>query len=432
MKYFAKTLMVSFFFIFTNYTQGKDNILSDLLKNKIYQNDREFNKKAELLEDVLNTGLEDNEFDLFQLEVEKLLQFATKTQNEYLLSYGRFLYSHVFLTREEYDTAKKLLEASLAYFSKNSNLRLLGHLNRELGLIYHAEGDRDQALLLLKNSQYYFKECNNSPEYTHSKALEAKLLISMKKYKEVESTINNGLKVMIKAKKHKTVFMYYNILTDLYNEQSNFKMVKYCNEKSYEYAVKSGSLSTIALSMNNLAIAKFYDGDVDSALVLFHQALQTREKMGKKRLICESYYNIASVYQETKRYDQAIVFYTRSLDLATKFDLLIDKGDAYAALAEVYEQKGNFQLANQMNKAFIANQEKIQLNSIKEAKMMNVKLMEFEKLNSEGTQKTEKKEADLQIANLKSKMVALTVGYIIVLILPIIYFVRRKRKSIQF
>lgn len=431
MKFFAKTLVATFFLFFCTILHGKEDILSDVLKSKLYKNDTGYSKKAELLEDVLNTGLEDSEFDLFQSEVEKLLQFASKNQNDYLLNYGRFLYSHVFISREDYDTAKKLLESSLDYFSKNTNQRLLGHLNRELGLIYNAKGNREQAILLFKTSQLYFQECNNVIEYTHSKALEAKLLISKKKYKEVETTINECLKVMIKNKKHKTVFMYYNILTDLYTAQNRFDKVKTTNEKSYEYVSKYGSFSTIALSMNNLAIAKFYNGEVDSALYYFNVALNTRLKMGKKRLICESYNNIGFAYEETKNFDKALNYYAKALELATKFDLLIDKGDAYLAMSNVYELKGDYLLANKMNKQFIANQEKIQLNSISETKMTSLKILEFEKLNSEGTQKTEMRQSDSVIASLKNKIVVLTIGYLVVLVLPITYYFVRKRKSIQ-
>lgn len=395
-----------------------------------YHAERDFTKKAFLLEDLLNEGLDEQDLDLFQSEVEKLLEHATKTQDVYLLNFSRFLYGYVYIKKEQYEVAEKITSSALAYFKKENDSRLLGFLYRDLGVIQLGQGKKNASLTSFRYSQDFFKESNNMIEYTHSRALEAKNLIYFKKFNEAIAIVKSCVPVMQKAKKYKSLFMYYNIFADVYSATGNKVKEAEANRQSARVAVKSGDPHTIALSKNNLAIANFYAGQTDSAIVYFESALETRKRMGKNRLVCETYYNLGSVYSALEDYPSAIAYFNLSMELANAHDLLIDLGDAYLALAEIYEALGQFKEATAMNKAYITVQEKVQQRNWLSSNESTVKLMEFEAEKAAGNRYLEKKRAKTRIEKEQNKVAMLLVGNLVLLV-GIVVFYFWKQKSVH-
>ncbi len=233
---------------------------------------------------------------------------------------------------------------------------------------------------LIKSQQHFIKS-NLPMEYLHSRALEAKVLIEFKQFKEAKEILFGCIDKMKVYKKYKAIFGYYNFLSDLFAEQNDIKMVAYCNQKSAEFALLSKNLNTIALSKNNLAIAEFYKGNIENSISFFKEALGTRLKLKKQKLVSESYYNLGTVYASNDQIKQAIEYFQKSLEISVNNELMKETSDAYQALAEIYESSGDYKMAFEMNKQYLEIKEQLYLLSIKDSENLNVLMINFEKEN---------------------------------------------------
>lgn len=391
------------------------NYLPKSLKDfKEYHLEKDLTKKAQLLERFINSGLDECDLDLFRSKIESIIFKAKSDKNYFLVNYGNFLYSYYFIRKDKFLIAFELTTSALDYFDRIRHHRILGFIYRDIGIINNGLGNKSSIVNNFVISQKYFKSCNMRMEYIHSRALEAKMRVAQKEYSKSAKIIFGCIGKMEKYGKHKTIFGYYNFLSDLYSETGNIKMVKYCNKKSAEHALKSGNLNTIALSKNNSAISEFYKDNIEGAITLFREALETRKKMKKYKLISESYYNIASVYTEIAKNGLAIEYFNKSLEVAEANNLLAETADAYSALAEQFEKNGNLSMALNMSKLYLATKEKINLISTNETDALNSKLLLLEKERVRALHDTNTKLLNQRLNLASSLCYVLVFGYVLI------------------
>lgn len=107
-------------------------------------------------------------------------------------------------------------------------------------------------------------------------------------------------------------------------------------KRSLIYAEDSESLSIISNAKNNQAILYFTEGKIDSALILFEDALELRVTYGQNKSIIESYFNLGGYYLETEDYELSEEYFNESLRLAEENNFLPDHLDALLSLEELY------------------------------------------------------------------------------------------------
>ncbi len=401
---------------------GAQNSSLDFSKDKKrYFQEKDWVRKAEMLEEFVHNELDFSESEMFQTELNKLRIYSKKSNNEFLMNYSNYLSIHYLVKKESFQESLKILNRLEKYFFTSSECRFMGFIHRYKGICLNGLARDFESLSEFEKSCKYFELCKNYTESTHSKTLGAVSLIKSKQYEKAKKIFDKAIPIMIQNKKYKTVFDYYNILSDMYSDMKDTNMVKYCNKMSYEFALKSKNLTTIALAQNNLAITRFYEGDIQESLELFNQALETRIKTGKKRLVCESYYNIASVYQEIKNYQQSEFYFLKSLELAKKNSLLMEEGDAYIALAQINKEIGNYKSANEFNENYIKVQEKIQIQNLKE---MNTNSIISE---TENTFEFSENSSRTSWFKMYSSLFVLGMGYIV--LIPILFRAYKNRQK---
>ncbi len=390
-----------------------------LLRNHpTYYKTKEGILKAQILDEINTNGLTESEHLLFEEETQKLSHYAMNTGDKELIYYTDFLWTFILIWRSEYDNALSLLKKIENHYVRLEDNRKLGYIYRNQGICFDGKGLRKDALHAFKKSITYFKDCNLPLEQVHGEALEANEWIYLKKFNEAQDVINRCILYMVEKKKYNTVFRYYHMLANSYSMQGLKEKEKWANLRSYEYALQSQNPVTISLAQNNLAIVNYYEGNLTEALDLFHEALKTRVKTGKKRLICESYYNIASVYEELD-ITKAKYFYNQSLELAKKNRLYTDECDALLALAQLSKNEKEYKSALVYLEEYIATKEKIQIEDTQEilqsANRLNKVELETFKLNLSHELLLTKR----QLKKSNTWLVILSVGYAAVLLVQI-------------
>lgn len=396
-----------------------------ILKSKGYYQEQDWMRKAEILEEVFLADVDDSEIEYFSNETELIIQKALHEKDQKMYSFACYVYSHMLATKENFTESLKLATKIKKYYSRTEEFRILAYLERIIGVSNIGLGNYLEALENFTKSVRFFKKTEDILNSTHSLALKANTLSNLGKMGQSFVYYEQCIRTMKKNKKYKTLFSYYNQLSDIYSEINDTAMVAWCNQKSYESAVKSKNQITIALAKNNLAIAHFYKGNIQKSLELFHSALNTRMKYGKKRLICESYFNIGSVYQEIEDFQNAKIFFSKSQSYALKHSLLPSQADATMALAEIYKNMGDFRSANEMNEEYIKIQEKIHLSSLQTASNQQNILAELDKSSVYQPDKDKKN-------NYYMMFIILLFGYLILAAWAVSFLVQKRKKANSF
>lgn len=412
------------FSLFINISLSQDANEFRLRNHPTYHKEKSWEKKVILLEEILDAGLDEIEFELFRIEAEKLYDYTILKNDVLTMNQSRLLLAHLLVAQNNFLEASNILMTTKNYFEKNKNEKYLGLIHRYLGMIQSGQDLNSKALSSFNASIDYYKECNLPLEYVHSEALAASILIKFKEYDVAEKTIRRCIEFMSKKKKYITVYRYYHLLATIYSVKNEKTKEKWANQKSYDYAVKSKNLTTISLAQNNLAIVKYYEGNTEEAIKLFHKALGTRINTGKTKLICESYYNIASVYADSNHL-KAKEYFNKSRNLAKKENLLSDEGDALLALSDVFNIEKDFETSHLLLKEYLQIKEKIEELNSKEQIDRSNKFNAYEVESVKIGIGLEKQNMQLSLKRFQTVVAVLSSGY---LILMILYFLRRKRR----
>jgi two-component system, NarL family, sensor kinase len=93
-------------------------------------------------------------------------------------------------------------------------------------------------------------------------------------------------------------------------------------------------------------------GDLDSALIIIKEAGRLIKLTGNEEGYVTNYIRIAKVYNDQKKYSEAIANYKMGLEYALKYKQPRWVYNYYTGMAETYESMGDFEQANYYNKAY--------------------------------------------------------------------------------
>ncbi len=106
-----------------------------------------------------------------------------------------------------------------------------------------------------------------------------------------------------------------------------------------------GEYKYLTDAYNNLAISKYYIGDVDSMLILYHKAKEVSEKYNDKSGMARALHNIAITMQERQQYKQALEYEMESLKLKEEVGNLVEISNSYQTIGNIHDGMGKFNLA---------------------------------------------------------------------------------------
>tara|TARA_R110000737_G_scaffold21837_3_gene40388 strand:- start:1246 stop:2538 length:1293 start_codon:yes stop_codon:yes gene_type:complete len=340
-KHRAITLFFLFNIFVGNSAFGKDEFDLRLKKYKAEKNEL---KKSQLLID-LATESENIHFNQIEKVAKELLESGVKMNNKQSLNTGKFVLAICLLNNGKFDKAKEYLFVSKRYFSNGENVNVLAIINNYIGHCDYKGGRYKDAIESYKKAKYLWKSLDNASEANHSNSFIATALIPMGHLEKAKQIFKECIKHLLPLKKNRALSGYYGQLGEIYSTQEKRNEASYYFEKGAEYAFKSGDPATIARAQNYLAISKYFKGEVDDALQAFKSSLQYRIQSGDVKLVCESYYNIGSLYLETEKYDLAEEYFQLSIEEAKKHDLYQDQADALLEISNIYKNKKQFDQA---------------------------------------------------------------------------------------
>lgn len=144
-----------------------------------------------------------------------------------------------------------------------------------------------------------------------------------------------------------------NNLGTVYCCKNNFDSALYYLDKSYKAYVDNGD-SVLYKPLSNLGLANHRINKFDKALDYYRKGLNNAVKLGKNDGIASLLSNIGQLYYDTKTYDSALVYLTRSNDIAKESGLLLSIIDNYKYLSIIEEQLQNYKKALEYDRQYFS------------------------------------------------------------------------------
>ncbi len=328
------------------------------VKMKNYTSESNWSKKSEMIIDLCLES-ETINFPEVKIQANELLNVGIKQNKESYINSSRFVIAFILNKEGKYDEALDLFYQCERYYQNSENDKNLAYVKVAKGHSFYYKGLYKEAINQYRSAKLIWESLNDSIEVNQSESLVAMALLQMKEFEKAEEILKSCIDFLLPYKKYRTISSYYSQLGELYSTQDKRSESMYNFNKGAEYALKSKDPGTVARAENYLAISAYYNGEKQKAIDLFLSSLAYRIKSKDYKLVCEAYYNIASLYLEEKDFPLAEKYFQLSLKEAEIHDLLQDQADALFELSNLFETQKNATKAYDFLRQYVTIKEKI-------------------------------------------------------------------------
>jgi len=165
---------------------------------------------------------------------------------------------------------------------------------------------------------------------------------------------NKALKYDLISGDKKEIIASYNNLSVLYMHLNEFDLAFENLEKSSKIINETKNEDAEAIYANNIANIYFKRGDYATAITFYKQSLELKKKLNDKEGQAISLQNLAKVYSKTD-VDKGINSISQALKLTESKIANKTYGSVCKTASELYEQKGEYELAHKYYELFIKN-----------------------------------------------------------------------------
>ncbi|MFZ9027716.1 MAG: tetratricopeptide repeat protein [Crocinitomicaceae bacterium] len=284
--------------------------------------------KAEIALDLWNYYLSNN-LDSLKVIGTELLHDASELGDDFGKAVAYRIIGDYEIWNGIHNKGREHLLGAARHFLSMENYLLYSECLISLGNSYFMEGDIDDAERAFLYALDAGKKSGDQSAWFAAELNLAKLHAAKG---DTVKAINLGMHFKNEALRLSRFEATSNAYGFLYNMTTNDSLLRseYL-QKSIEFARKSRALNQLSHALNNAAIEQFYNSRVDSAEVLFKEALILRRNANNHRLICEGLQNLAQLYfamgesEKARDYIDSMITHA----LSTRQRLAVKEGFAF-------------------------------------------------------------------------------------------------------
>ncbi|MBN2669600.1 MAG: tetratricopeptide repeat protein [Bacteroidales bacterium] len=389
--------------------------------------------------------------------------------------------TRAYLKLEQYyrniqaDSALMFAKKALEIAQKNKIDTLLVKVYNNLAISYKLQGNYDSTI-------YYFqKSLKMAIERNDTSAASSALNNLGIFYDDLGETAKaldffiQSAELSEKLRDKDGMALSYNNIGLIHYKLEDYKRAKQYYEKALVIRQELQDTEKIALLYNNIGILYYYEDDPQTCLDYFKNAAHVWQKSNNKRQLALVFTNIGELYYELQiyqsamnyllesqklyvglkdaqgelyvlvllgmvneewgKYDEAIKHYLKSIELAKTIDAKADILTASHALAQLYQNIGNYKASNTYYAMYVEFKDSL----INEENNKTIQELQTR-------YETEKKEQEIELLNNKNKLseavinrqrivnTSLIIGVILVLLLAFLFIrqnnIRKKNNQI--
>lgn len=345
-------LIKTFFLLFisTSFLQGQqlDSLLNKLPKVK---NDKE---KILLLEEITGVSFYQSP-NRMEHYINDLITLSKKTNNQKGMAGAYFLYSKLYLKKQELEKATFYAEKADTIYRKQKDTLGLAKVITQQGVIRMKKNDFDYALKLYHQSLDYCVQIGDEKQeainwgqigalmfktlrfdegiqYSHkSLAIFKKIkadretslallnlssfYLNIKKVDEALKSIEEFFQIQKNIKDSTTIAFAKLNLAEIYKTQEKYDLAIKSYTESYHYYSCLKDTLSIANVLSNSMVLYFEIGEYDQSLKDAREALSLMENIKDDMLISDIYYYIYLIYRHQGNYQKALTAFENAYNL---------------------------------------------------------------------------------------------------------------------
>jgi signal transduction histidine kinase len=288
---------------------------------------------------------------------DEMLAFATEARQlaesiDYPLAVARSIGAQAFVhyIRSEYDTA--LNQCMTALTLAGSDLETEGKIRSVLALVHWSIGNFEEALRQADRSRVLLHQLDQPIHEAFTHTIRGGVLHSLGEH---EQALAAHLKSLALFKEHEFRMGVARALAGLgttYRALGRTEEARRAHEESLEIARSLGHGIGISRALNDLGELAEADNDFDRATELHQGALAIRRVEGYRQAEVTSLVNLGRISVKQNKPDLAKRMLLRALVIAEEIGVRPKVSQVQLALAELYEQSGDFAAALRHFKAY--------------------------------------------------------------------------------
>lgn len=333
-------------------------------------------------------------------------------------------------TLADYDLAYEYFQRSFMLNTKLDDKPAIAGSYNNIGNIYYLRGNYQHALenylLSLRIREQMGDKAGMAASYNNI----ANIYSQQQNYSRALEYYMCGIAIKEELNDKKSLSNSYSNLGALYYRINDNKKAMQFYLKAKEVSTEVGDNTGLGLILVNIGNALRDQGQYSEAIGNYNQAQKLYSEIGDKRGIAAIYNSIGELYVRMKSYPTAIVNLTKALEIAKSIDAKEEIKNSYSALARASEGTGDYRMANQYYRDFIAMKDS--LSNEASAKMIT----EMETKYRSGKKQKEidllKKEKEIQAIRYKNNQIfsyAWMGGAFLLLVLAIVVVVNNRQKQ---
>jgi class 3 adenylate cyclase/Tfp pilus assembly protein PilF len=198
-----------------------------------------------------------------------------------------------------------MFEQALDLNSEDGNIREMGRINNNIGVIYHEQGNYEIALEYFNRALGLFEQAGEK--------------------RGMASSLNN--------------------IGDLYASQEKFDEALVYNLRSLEMRETLGDKKGMANCYNVIGDNYSKQGNFKEAMHYYLKSIEIREELGEKRALSRVYGNIGQMFLLRQNYQESKNWCSKSLELSKLIGARIEEKEACQCLYQVNKAIGNAETA---------------------------------------------------------------------------------------
>ncbi len=286
-----------------------------------------------------------SQFEGAQKAALRAVSIAKKTNDHKTIAQAFRILGGVFSFRGEYEAALEMYEKGLEHSQKAGDKKSICALLNNIGTVYHNLANYARAM------QYYRQSLETYLEIADKRG-EANAYINIGNNYYALGDYANALDYQLKALKgyesindEQGKSLAYSGLALIYEQLGEYQKAIQNYQNCLEFEKKSGNQWSLAITLNNLGNVYDAMSDYSRALECYQESLCIKRQLLDRQGIAHTLNNIAELYIKQKRYTDAMNALNESLDLLESIGDKNGQALGLMAAAKLFSEK-EFELFN--------------------------------------------------------------------------------------
>ena len=264
----------------------------------------------------------------------------------------------VYLHQRKKDEALRYFYESLRLNKERKKIDDIIETYNNIGLIYSRHEDYPKALTTYFNAvKIYERNKLGNEDIANVLINIGGLYFHQKNFKDARKYDFEALALMKKIKSLKGEALCYNNIGILHQEENNTDSAIYYLNKCLNINKKLGIKNQIAFNYNNIGVIYHEKGDYQRAMENYNLAVETYQKDSSAIALILS--NLGDIYRRIKDFKRSEEYLFQGLEIAKKRNDILNQRICYENLAQLFEDKKDFQNAMKYYKNYILTRDSV-------------------------------------------------------------------------